>query len=103
MDLGECRRCGQCSICGLLQLCEKHGVRSALAGGGQQAVSIAADSTIKAVIAVACEKELVAGIIAVWPKPVFGVINLRPNGPCKDCSVDLNRVEEAICNIIISP
>jgi hypothetical protein len=51
---------------------------------------------VDAVVAVACEKELREGMRATFPKPVLGIINLRPNGPCRDTDVDVAQVEDAM-------
>ena len=51
---------------------------------------------VKAVVAVACGKELRQGVLGVFPKAVLGVVNLWPHGPCKDTDVALEAVEEAI-------
>jgi hypothetical protein len=95
-DIQECLRCGRCKIKDMLGLCEKYGVRCAIATGGRLALQMARDKSVKAVIAVACEKELRAGMFGVFPKPGLGIVNLRPNGPCTDTDVDLEEVEEAL-------
>jgi len=95
-DVGECRRCGRCKVKDVLDLADKYGVRCAVATGGRLAVDLARDRGVKAVVAIACEKELQAGMLAVFPKPALGVINLRPNGPCTDTDVDLAEVEETL-------
>jgi len=95
-DTANCRRCGRCRIKDLLELAEEHGCRCAVVKGGQLALEIAKDDGIDAIVAVACEKELRAGMWAVFPKPSVGVINLRPSGPCKDTDVEVSAVEQAI-------
>ena len=95
-DVQECRRCGRCKIKDMLELAEKYGVRCAVATGGRLAVELAGDKGVKAVLAIACEKELQAGLAAIFPKPGLGVLNLRPNGPCTDTDVDLAEVEKAL-------
>lgn len=95
-NIQECLRCGRCKLKNVLELCEGYGVRCAMATGGRLALKMARDEAVKAVIAVACEKELKAGMIGVFPKPGFGVVNLRPNGPCTDTDVDLDELDEAI-------
>jgi hypothetical protein len=45
---------------------------------------------------VACERDLSSGIQDSYPLPVFGIINRRPNGPCYDTQVDLEKVEQAL-------
>ncbi len=95
-DISACRRCGKCKVKDIVELAERYGVRCAVATGGRLALEMARDKGVKAVIAVACEKELRAGMKSVFPKPGLGIFNLRPNGPCKDTDVDLDEVEEAI-------
>jgi hypothetical protein len=67
-----------------------------VATGGRLALELAKAEGVKAIVAVACEKELQAGLTGVFPKPSLGIINLRPHGPCRDTDVDLGEVEEAI-------
>jgi len=95
-DVRECRRCGRCKVKDILDLADKYGVRCAVATGGRLAVELARDRGVKAVLAVACEKELQAGMAAIFPKPALGVINLRPNGPCTDTDVDLAEVDRTL-------
>ena len=95
-DIAECRRCGRCKVKDIIGLSEKYGARCAVATGGRLALSLAKADAIKAIVAVACEKELQAGLMGVFPKPSLGIINLRPHGPCRDTDVDLAEVEAAI-------
>lgn len=95
-DVNECRRCGQCKVKDLIELSEKYGARCAVATGGRLAVELVGQKHVKAIVAVACEKELQEGMRAVFPKPGLGIINMRPHGPCKDTDVDLAEAEEAI-------
>ena len=95
-DVGECLRCGRCKVRDILELVDRYGCRCAVATGGRLALERARSAGVAGVVAVACEKELQAGMLAAFPKPSLGVINLRPNGPCKDTDVDLEQVEEAI-------
>jgi hypothetical protein len=96
VDVDNCLRCGRCKIKDVLELCERLGVRCAVATGGRLAMKLAGDREIKAVVAVACEQELHEGMFGVFPKPSLGVINLRPNGPCTDTDVDMEELEEAL-------
>ena len=95
-DVEACRRCGECDIAGLLKLRDRYGLQCNLAGGGRQAVASVKDRAVRAVVAVACEKELCQGIWASFPKPVRAVVNERPNGPCRDTRVCLEEVEQAV-------
>ena len=57
----------------------------------------------KAVVAIACERDLASGIQDVYPIPSVGVLNLRPNGPCYNTHVDLEEFRRAIEEILILP
>ena len=35
------------------------------------------------IVACACERDLLGGIFDVRHSPVFGILNRRPNGPCR--------------------
>lgn len=50
----------------------------------------------KAIIAIACERDLASGMADVFPIPVIGVLNERPNGPCCNTTVDINKVRDAV-------
>ena len=61
-------------------------------GGGEQARGILEKERPDSVIAVACERDLVAGIQDVSRKlAVIGIPNKRPNGPCKDTCIDIKQ------------
>ncbi len=62
-------------------------------------MALARSRDVKAIIAVACEKELRSGIIACLPKPVVALINMRPNGPCCETDIDVDEVERAIVRL----
>lgn len=51
----------------------------------------------KAIITMACERDLVSGIQDVAEEiPVIAIPNRRPEGPCKNTEVNPEEVEEAI-------
>lgn len=65
--------------------------------GGELARKKVKELRPTAVIGVACERDLVAGIRDVGGRfSVIGVPNIRPNGPCKDTNVDMVELERAI-------
>ena len=41
-----------------------------------------------------------SGIQDVFPLPAVGVLNIRPNGPCYNTSVDMNEVRRQLEEII---
>ena len=99
-DLGSCRRCGECKVGPLLEMAARYGVRPSVAPGGEIALQKVRGNSVTAVVAIACDRELRQGIISAFPKPVFGVRNSWPKGPCYETDVDLARVERAIGKIV---
>lgn len=95
-DLDECRRCGKCSLAELVKARDDYGVLCCVVGGGRQALARLKAPGVKAVVAVACGKELVAGIWAAFPKPVLAVPNLTPDGPCRNTQADIAAVVAAV-------
>ncbi|MDE4541901.1 hypothetical protein BVF91_03010 [Thermoanaerobacterium sp. PSU-2] len=97
-DIDNCQRCGKCQVSDLIKLKEKYGVKIAIATGGTLARKAVMDTKPKAIIAIACERDLTSGILDVKKIPVYGIINIRPYGPCFNTKVDLDEVEKAIIN-----
>ena len=99
-DIDRCNRCGQCNVADMLQLRDEFGIRCHLVSGGREAIAVVRDPAVKAIVAVACEKELADGIRAVMPKRVVAIPNERPNGPCKNTRVDVDMVRSAIVELL---
>lgn len=95
-DVDHCRRCGLCDIGALLQLRDAHGLRLAVATGGTIARRIVVENRPRLIIAVACERDLAHGIQDTHPIPVWGILNQRPHGPCRDTRVILDEVRAAV-------
>lgn len=98
-SLDECRRCGACSLGALIGVRDTFKVAAFVAGGGRQALALAKQPGIKAVVAVACEKELVQGILAAFPKPVLAVANITPEGFCRNTLANPEQVRQAIASL----
>lgn len=94
--LEDCRQCGSCNVGDIRGLAGKYGVRVELATGGTSARKIILDTKPEFVIAVACERDLSSGIMDVKGLPVYGILNQRPNGPCRDTFVELGELEKMI-------
>lgn len=92
----NCRGCGRCVIAGLLELAKEHGLALAVATGGTLARRVIKEQKPDAIVAVACEMDLTSGIRDSYPLPVYGILNERPHGPCRDTTVDLEAVRAAI-------
>ena len=92
----NCARCGLCNISDFAKLGDDEDVHVFIATGGTLARKVIIENRPKAVIAVACERDLTEGIIDVKEIPVLGVYNERPNGPCFDTRVNMDMVREAV-------
>ena len=95
-DPGECLGCGRCDVKDLLALARRRSVRLVFVAGGGLALECVRQEKNRAIIAVACEKELFLGLLSKRGKPVLTVSLERPCGPCRDTRVPLPAVEEAL-------
>jgi len=95
-DIENCRRCGKCVIADIAKLGDEFGAAIRVATGGTLARKVVSDYKPTLIIAVACGRDLSSGIIDSHPIPVFGVPNERPNGPCFDTVVDVDRIAELL-------
>ena len=101
-DPSNCKRCGGCNIGDLVKLSEELGFIFFVATGGTLARQIIKNNRPQAVLAIACERDLMSGIQDVYPLPAVGVLNIRPNGPCYNTRVDMDEVKKSLQQIIIS-
>jgi hypothetical protein len=92
----NCKRCGKCKVSALLELTDSYGVKLAVVPGGTLARKFVRDYRPKAIVAIACERDLTSGIQDITPIPVIGVLNMRPEGPCFNTDVNIADVERAI-------
>jgi hypothetical protein len=99
-NIRNCKGCGKCEIKDLIELSDQYHVRIAVATGGTLARRIIVDNRPKAIVAVACEHDLTSGIQDAYPIPVIGILNDRPNGPCINTRVDIQKVREAILDLL---
>ena len=100
-DPENCKRCGRCDIGALVTLSHEMGFHFFVATGGTLARQIVYKTKPKAVLAIACERDLMSGIQDVYPLPAVGVLNIRPNGPCYNTHVDIEEVRAQLEKIII--
>jgi hypothetical protein len=99
-NIRNCKGCGKCEIKDLIELSDQYHVRIAVATGGTLARRIIVDNRPKAIVAVACEHDLTSGIQDAYPIPVIGILNDRPNGPCINTKVDIQKVRKAILDFL---
>ena len=99
-NINNCLRCGKCDIQELAKLSQKYNVAAAIATGGTLARRIIVENKPKFIIAVACPRDMVEGLKDVFPIPVYGVLNSRPNGPCISTRVDVEMIDNALQKLI---
>ena len=99
-DPNNCKRCGGCNIGDLMKLSEELGFVFFVATGGTLARQVVINNRPQAVLAIACERDLMSGIQDVFPLPAVGVLNIRPNGPCYNTRVDIDEVKKVLSQII---
>ena len=95
-DPNNCKRCGGCNVGDLVALAEEMGFHFFIATGGTLARQMVYNTRPKAVLAIACERDLQD----VYPLPAAGVLHIRPNGPCYNTSVDMAEVRAQLEQII---
>jgi hypothetical protein len=80
---------------GVLGVAGKYGVPVFVATRGQLARRVIRERRPRAVVAVACERDMVSGLHDVAGKvPVLGLTMTLPSGPCKDALLDLGKLED---------
>lgn len=95
-NINNCKHCGRCKVAELLDLRAKYGIHVGIATGGTLARKLVKEYRPKAIVAIACERDLSSGIQDCNPIPVLGVLNDRPFGPCINTSVSIRGVSKAI-------
>jgi len=102
-NIRNCKGCGKCEIRDLIELSDRYHLKIAVATGGTLARRIVLENRPEAIVAVACELDLTTGIQDTYPIPVIGILNERPNGPCINTKVDINKVRNAIIDFLEGP
>lgn len=94
-DIENCRECGRCKIGAIKRLCKSRKTSLTVEAGGTSARRRLKELAPKLVVAVACERELVAGILDA-SLPVVAVILMPGPQPCSDSNVNINELEERL-------
>jgi hypothetical protein len=82
---------------GVLDIAKRYNVAAFVATRGQLARRAIRERKPKAVVAVACERDMVSGLHDVAGRvPVLGLTMQLPNGPCKDASIDIGKLEDFV-------
>ncbi|MGH7531295.1 MAG: DUF116 domain-containing protein [Gemmatimonadales bacterium] len=82
---------------GVLAIAGRYAVPVFVATRGQLARRVIRERRPRAVVAVACERDMMTGLRDVAGKlPVLGLTMRLPNGPCRDAGLDLTQMEQWI-------
>ncbi|MBN1232584.1 MAG: DUF116 domain-containing protein [Candidatus Coatesbacteria bacterium] len=95
-NIDRCKGCGKCVITDIKRIIMEKGLSSFVATGGTLARKIVAEVKPDIIIASACERDLGWGIYDTFPMPVYGILNERPEGPCKNTKLDIAKLEEIL-------
>ncbi|MBI4727795.1 DUF116 domain-containing protein [candidate division TA06 bacterium] len=95
-DIKNCQRCGKCPLAGLAGIAGETGAQISVATGGTLARRVIVETRPTAILAVACERDMVSGIHDVYPIPVYGILNQRPHGPCRNTQVGMDQVVQGL-------
>lgn len=87
---------------GVLAVAGRYKIPVFVATRGQLARRVIRERRPRAVVAVACERDMVSGLHDVAGKvPVLGLTLTLPSGPCRDTRVDLVQLEEWVRQILV--
>jgi hypothetical protein len=87
---------------GVLGIAGKYGVPVFVATRGQLARRVIRERRPRAVVAVACERDMVSGLHDVAGRvPVLGLTMTLPSGPCKDAGLNLGQLEEWVRSYVV--
>lgn len=98
-DINNCRACGLCKIGAIKDLCAKRNLTVSVESGGTSARMQLKALRPKLVFAVACERELLAGILDSG-QPVVGVMLQVGAKPCSDSDVKVPELERRLNNCL---
>ncbi len=99
-DVRNCEACGKCCVPELIEIGEKYNVAIEVVAGGTAARRAVNDHMPSFAIAVACERDMISGLRESMPLPIVGILNERPNGPCRNTKVDVRRLEKTLARLL---
>ena len=91
-------RClSRAALDGVMDIAKRYDVATFVATRGAYARQAIRERRPKAVVAVACERDMISGLRDVAGRlPVLGLTMQLPNRPCKDASLDLVKMEQFV-------
>jgi len=96
----NCAECGRCPIGGIKGLAETFRVPVRIALRAAFAPDFVREVRPELVVAIACEHDLLSGMLRVWPCDSYGLINERPEGPCKNTRIGVEAVGDILAQFL---
>lgn len=94
--VNNCRQCGKCDFNELTRIADRLGIEMTVATGGTLARRVVVQTNPELIVGVACERDLASGIVDTYPIPVIGILIDRPEGPCVNTRVNVQKVNDAL-------
>jgi len=91
----HCAKCGKCSIAKITEMCEQHGMKWYMCGGGSQVLNIIQRTRPKAILGIACYNEIQMAYDKLKGRAPLQAVLLRKSG-CVNTELDLNELAEAL-------
>lgn len=86
---------------GVLEIAGRYDVPVFVATRGQLARRVIRERRPRAVVAVACERDMMTGLRDVAGRlPVLGLTMQLPNGPCRDAALDLAQMDQWVRGLV---
>ena len=96
VNINNCRQCGKCDFSALTKVADKFGIDISVATGGTLARRVVVETRPELIVGVACERDLSSGIVETYPIPVIGILIERPEGPCMNTRVNVDKVNQVL-------
>jgi hypothetical protein len=84
----------------LIELAEGAGCELRIALSSYRAVEIVREAEPDLIVAVACERELIDGIVAVAGRPAYCIFNQRPEGYCRNTTCDIAEIRVVLSELL---
>ncbi|MGE5415353.1 MAG: DUF116 domain-containing protein [Acidobacteriota bacterium] len=102
--IANCRQCFNCSIGRIKEKADDYQISALeVVTGGTSALNVVRRVKPELVIAVACERDLTAGIAGIKGIPAIGLLNERPYGPCINTRIGMEEFSETLASILERP
>jgi uncharacterized protein len=89
------------NVLAIKELCKNMGVQVFTVSGGTKARALIKEHQPKAIIGIACERDLLSGLMDIAGKiPIIAIPNTRPDGPCKNTQVEILEVKQALTKLL---